>query len=575
MATTLSDNLSEQFADLSPEDQAAVAERLLAIQNSDWKPFWCKRRDCDGMPHLVYDEDGLEVMVGVKDTEGPNGEPVSDIVYLDKEGDLWLPDTHNPPTQDDTPYGRLVYEMGWGHNHAREDQRLPPWRKPWVLFIMSGRGAGKTRTGIEFVTLCARKGLNGAIVGRRGIELKNTHVAEILAHAHPDFMPIHWASKDLLEWPEVTLPNGKKVTPITYLFSAETPENIRSVNLSYFWFDEAAHMDEVETAWTNARFAARVKSAGNPIHILITSTPTPTPWVMKMEDNPKVMVRRVSTYANKANLDPEFIAELEEDYEGTRIGRQELHGEVLRDVEGALWNDGLFRHLRFLDADGIPSAVRFQAWLQTLDDRQLAVDPAGSKGPRSDAHGIIAAGVQHFDEHGDPLPASTFWVLGDATIKGTPSERSAQVFKAARYYDVSRIVVEKNFGGEDVKQGLIDYAKLHPEEACNYAGEEFVIELKHASQSKETRAEPTVGKYEQGRVTHVLSDHHIGDVKAGDLSMMEKEQAGWVPKSRGGRMPSPNRIDALVWVIRSLESNIRHATQMAGSNVMSHLKRTA
>jgi phage terminase large subunit-like protein len=525
------------FNRLTEAEQNLVAERLLKIAESGWKPFWCRDPHCDGLPHQLLDDDGRGLWVDQSENAGPEGEPVGIVVEFDDGARL-----------------RPLLDEKWAHNHARADQRLPPWAEPWTLFIMSGRGAGKTTTGVEFVTLCARKGLDGAIVGRRGTELENTHVATLLARAHPEFVPEYQSSKDRIVWP-----NGA----ITYLFSAERPENIRSVNLSYVWFDEAAHMDEVEKAWTNAKFAARVKSPGNPIHMLITSTPTPTPWVMKMEDDPKVEVRRVSTYANRANLDAEFIADLEADYEGTRIGRQELHGEVLRDVEGALWNDGLFRHLRVDEQE-------FQDLIDSMDDRVLAVDPAGSKGPRSDAHGIISVGSQHFDENDDPLPASTFYVLGDATLKGTPSDRSAQTFKAARMFRVNRIVVEKNFGGEDVKQGLQDYAKLNPEEACDENGEAYKIDLVHAVKSKETRAEPTVGKYEQGRVTHVTSPTVFGD-----LSELEKEQVGWVPKSRGGRMPSPNRIDALVWAMRALESKVKYAAQQATSKeVMKKLKRT-
>lgn len=547
--SSTSEEQEPDFNSLSPAEQQAVAERLLRLEQSGWTPFWCPDPNCEGMPHTLLDAEGLEITVGPYATEGPNGEPVSEMVYETPGGDWFLPSRREKPildgpvTERDVPVARLVYDPAWAHNHARTDQRLPSWVRRWILFIMSGRGSGKTRTGVEFVTLNARKGLNGAIVGRRGTELVNTHVAEILAHAHPEFVPVHWVSKDLLEWP-----NGA----ITYLFSAERPENIRSVNISYCWFDEAAHMDEIEKAWTNAKFATRVKSKGNPIHFLITSTPTGTPWVMKMEDDPKVEIRRVSTYANEANLDEEFLTDLEDEYEGTRTGRQELHGEVLRDVEGALWNDGLFKHERV-------SAVQFQELLDAMDDRVLAVDPAGSKGPRSDAHGLIAVGAQHFDENDQPMP-SQFYVLGDATLKGSPLERSAAVFKAARHFRVHRIVVEKNFGGEDVKQGLEDYAKLHPLEAMNEHGEAYKIELVHAAQSKETRAEPTVGKYEQGRVIHVTSPTAYGD-----LSMLEKEQVGWVPKSRGGRMPSPNRIDALVWAVRALERAVKFRAQTATS----------
>jgi len=546
------------FAKLSPAEQTAVAERLIKIEESGWKPFWCPDPHCDGMPHVVLDDDGEEMLVGHDVAAGPNGEPVSDLVYETPDGEWFLSSEYDKAGPDDTPVGRLVYEPQWAHNHAREDQRLLPWSEPWILFIMSGRGAGKTRTGIEFVTLCARKGLDGAIVGRRGTELVNTHVAEIIKFAHPEFKPEHFASKDILVWP-----NGA----ITYLFSAERPENIRSVNLSYCWFDEAAWMDEIESAWDNAKFATRVKSPGNPIHFLITSTPTGTPWVQEMEDDPDVTVRRVSTYANKANLDPDYIAELRKKYEGTRKGRQELHGEVLRDVEGAMWNDEMFKQRRL-------DPVGFHFLLFDQDDRVIAVDPAGSKGKRSDATGIIGVGVQHNDEEGEPLPVSRYSVLLDATLKGTPTEWACQTFKAARLIHATRIIAEKNYGGEMVLQTLKDYAKLHPDECKNADGEQFKIELVHAAESKETRAEPTVGKYEQGLVTHITSELVIGSTVVGDLSQLEKEQVTWVPKSRGGRLPSPNRVDALVWAIRACESALKYKAQTANSrDVLRMLRR--
>lgn len=540
------------FNSLSPAEQRAVAARLLAIKESGWKPFWCANPTCSGDPHWMEDDDGNHIFVSVDDIAGPNGEPLGPVVYEDADGEWYIPED-GVPDDGDTPVGQPVLVPQWAHNHARADQRLPEWQKRWILFIMSGRGSGKTRTGVEFVTLSARKGLDGAILGRRGTELVNTHVAEILAHAHPEFTPIHWASKDILEWP-----NGA----ITYLFSAEKPENIRSVNLSYVWVDEAAFMDEIETAWLNLKLATRVKSPGNPIHFLITSTPTGTPWVMEMEDNPDVTVRRVSTYANRANLDPEFLADLEKSYEGTRMGRQELHGEVLRDVEGALWNDDLFQHLY------IREAHEFADYIDSLDDRVVAVDPAGSKGKRSDMTGIIGVGAHHFDDNGSRLTRSNISVLARATIKGSPTEWAAQTYKCARLIKANRIVAEKNFGGDMVKQVLGDYAALHPAEACDEDGQPFRIEVVHAVKSKETRAEALVGKYEQGRVTHVVSKTAFGD-----LSELEKQQVTWVPKSRGGRMASPNDIDALVWADRAVETSVKTATSMAvGRNVMAKIK---
>lgn len=541
------------FNSLSPSEQRAVAERLQAIKESGWKPFWCANPTCSGDPHWSEDPDGNYIFVSETDIAGPGGEPLGPVVYEDPDGEWYIPED-GIPDAGDSAVGRPVLVPQWAHNHARVDQRLPEWQKRWILFIMSGRGSGKTRTGVEFVTLSARKGLDGAILGRRGTELVNTHVAEILAHAHPEFRPTFWASKDLLEWP-----NGA----ITYLFSAEKPENIRSVNLSYVWIDEAAFMDEIETAWMNLKLATRVKSPGNPIHFLITSTPTGTPWVMQMEDDPDVIVRRVSTYANRANLDPEFLADLEKNYEGTRMGRQELHGEVLRDVEGALWNDDLFKHLR-LD----PNA--FADYVDSLDARVVAVDPAGSKGKRSDKTGIIGVGAHHFDDDGNRLTRSNISVLARGTILGSPTEWAAQTFKVARHIKADRIVAEKNFGGDMVKQVLSDYAALNPDTTCDENGEPFRIEVVHAVKSKETRAEGLVGKYEQGTVTHVVSPGAFGD-----LSELEKQQVTWVPKSRGGRMASPNDIDALVWASRAVENSVKTSTSMATSaGVMSKMKRT-
>lgn len=485
------------FNSLTEAEQRAVAERLLKIEQSGWKPFWCKIPDCDGMPHIL-----------------PDGTP----------------------------------DPRWAHNHARADQRLPPWQKAWVLAILSGRGSGKTTTGVEFTTLNARRGVDMALIGRRGTELINTHVRTILDRAHPEFVPEYQASKDILVWP-----NGA----ITYLFSAERPENIRSINVGAYWIDEAAFMDEIETVWMNLRLATRIEKPGNPLHGLITSTPTPTPWMMKIEDDPLIEVRRVSTYANRANLSPDFIEILEREYEGTRMGRQELHGEVLRDVEGAMWNDEMFVHLR-------TDATEYAFLLGSMDDRVVAVDPAGSKGPRSDATGIIGMGSQHLDNG-----TSRLYVLADGTIKGSPSEWAAQTFRVARAIDANRIVVERNFGGDMVIQTLRDYAKANPDLASTPTGDDYRIVESRAVTGKETRAEPLVGRYEQKLVTHVTSPGPFGD-----LSELEKEQCNWVPRSRGGRSPSPNRIDAEVWAATDLARQIKFAATTANQrDVMALLKR--
>lgn len=542
---------SINFSDLTEEEQRVVAERLLKMRSAQWRPFWCPDLKCNGDPHPLLSPIGARTYVGLTDPVGPHGEPVG---YEDPEGRIW-----GERRYPDMEYKAVLLDPMWAHNHARSDQRLPRWDKPWTLFVMSGRGAGKTFFGVEFVTLCARKGLDGAILARRGTEAINTHVAAILAQAHPDFTPEYLASKDLIVWPEVTMPDGTKRKPKTFIFSAEKPENIRSINISYTWVDEAAFMDEIETAWMNLQMATRVKVPGNPIHHLITSTPMPTKWVKKMEDESKkegslIEVRRVSTFANAANLDPDFLEALRKEYEGTRMGRQELYGEVLRDVEGAMWNDDMFH---YIDA---PNTEKYLEVLESMDIRVTAVDPAGSKGKHSDATGIIAVGAQHFED-GQRLRASRFYALADGTLKGSPTEWAERAYAVARDTDSNYIVAEKNFGGDMVKQVLEDFAEKHPEKAKNREGERITVKVVRAVQSKETRAEATVGKYEQGRFYHVKSRGVYGD-----LSKMETEMVEWVPKSRGGKSPSPNRVDALVWAARECDSGTPYETQSANIN---------
>lgn len=544
----IKDETSVDFTALSAEEQRVVAERLLKMRESQWKPFWCPDKNCGGDPHAAKGPLGEMLFVSQADKAGPNGEPVADL-YGSANG-VSAPRPVLDPTKiapGEEYLGRIILDPTWAHNHARVDQRLPSWKKPWNLFIMSGRGTGKTRTGIEFVTLHARKGLDGAILGRRGTELVNTHVKEILKHAHPEFTPIHWASKDILEWP-----NGA----ITYLFSAEKPENIRSVNLSYYWIDEAAFMEFIVSAHTNLKLATRIEDADNPKHVLITSTPTSTPWVMEREEDPEYEIRRVSTYANRANLGVSYLADLVRDLEGTRTGRQELHGEVLRDVEGAMWNDDMFRHMKVTDA------AAFVELCESMDDIVVAVDPAGTANKRSDQTGIIAVGVQHSDEDGNRLAVSRFFTLADGTLKGSPDAWAERVYDVARITRARRIVAEKNFGADMVLNNLRQFAKAYPEKALTVDGDPMadMLEEADARQSKETRAETTVGKYEQGRVTHVPNPTAYGD-----LSVLEKEQTTWVPRSRGGKQPSPNRIDAIVWAIRALEKAIRYDTSMATS----------
>lgn len=162
--------------------------------------------------------------------------------------------------------------------------------------------------------------------------------------------------------------------------------------------------------------------------------------------------------------------------------------------------------------------------------------------------------------------------LARATLKGTPTEWAAATYKCAKLIDAHYIVAEKNFGGDMVKQVLTDYAATHPldENIRDSSGEIFTVKVEHAAKSKETRAEATVAKYEQGTVTHVTHPHTFGD-----LSELEKQQCNWVPKSRGGKHPSPNDVDALVWAVREMDAKVKYeAVSASGRDVMKMVRRS-
>jgi predicted phage terminase large subunit-like protein len=241
--------------------------------------------------------------------------------------------------------------------------------------------------------------------------------------------------------------------------------------------------------------------------VVITTTPRPIPLLREFlsRDDGSVVVTRGSTFDNAANLSAQALAELRRRYEGTRIGRQELEGELIDDVEGALWGRDLVEPYRVARvARGM--LVRIV----------VAVDPAVTAGEDSDETGIVVAGVGS-DGQG--------YVLEDLTCRLPPDAWARRVVHALRKWGADRIVAEANNGGALVETVLRTVDPALP------------IKLVHASRGKLTRAEPVAALYEQGKVRHV-----------GAFPELEDEMCTWVP----GASDSPDRLDALVWALTEL-----------------------
>jgi phage terminase large subunit-like protein len=388
---------------------------------------------------------------------------------------------------------------GYMYQHARGDQWPPPGKDWRVWFMSGGRGSGKTRSGAEYTLFMSEKVSRIALVAPTGADVRDTMIEGVsglafcaaLKGQRIDYEP----SKR-----RVTFENGCVATA----FSGEIPARLRGPQHGFAWMDEPAHIPLIEEAWSNLELGMRL---GTWPHVLMTSTPLPTKWVKKRQAHPKTRVVRVSTYANRANLAEDFLEAIEEEYGGTRRGLQEIYGQVLEDVEGALWQGPLL-----IRAD--PPRHR-----EDLDRIVVSIDPAGTANRKSDETGIVVAGKA----------GKNGYVLQDVSGKMSPQAWGTRALEVYRAWEADAIVVEKNYGGDMVKT-VIERAVRDGEEVPR-------IIVKTATRSKQLRAEPVVALYEQGRVFH-----------QGDLAELENEMLTWVP----GQGDSPNRVDALVWAISDL-----------------------
>lgn len=389
--------------------------------------------------------------------------------------------------------------------------QTPPggdWRS-WV--ILGGRGAGKTRAGAEWVRAMVegpRRGAPGrarrvALVGETADQAREVMVfgdSGILACAPPDRRPVWEATRRRLVWP-----NGA----VAQVFSAHEPEGLRGPQFDAAWADELGKWKRGQEAWDNLQFALRL---GERPAQVVTTTPRNVGVLKALLALPSTVVTRAPTEANRANLAASFLAEVRARYGGTRIGRQELDGVLLEEVEGALWTAAM------LDAARVAAAP-------ALDRVVVAVDPPVTGHGGSDACGIVVAGVV---AEGPPQDWRAY-VLEDATVAGaSPGEWARAAIAAMRRHGAERLVAEVNQGGALVESVIRQVDGLVPYRAV------------HASRGKAARAEPVAALYEQGRVAHV-----------GGLAALEDQMCRMSPAGYQGS-GSPDRLDALVWALTEL-----------------------
>lgn len=390
--------------------------------------------------------------------------------------------------------------------------QLPPegaWRT-WV--ILGGRGAGKTRAGAEWV----RSEVEGstpedpgrsrhvALVGETLDQAREVMVfgeSGILACSPPDRRPAWEAGRRRLVWP-----NGA----VAQIFSAHEPESLRGPQFDAAWVDELAKWKYAQDAWDMLQFALRL---GQHPRQVVTTTPRRGVDTLKsVMRNPSTVVSHAPTEANRAHLAASFLAEIRARYDGTNIGRQELDGELLDDIDGALWSSVALDGMRLREAGEFSRIV-------------VAVDPPVSGKVGSDECGIVVVGAV---TEGPPQDWRAV-VLEDASVPGaSPMTWAKAALDAMARHRADRLVAEVNQGGALVEQLLRQIDPTVAYRAVN------------ASKGKAARAEPVAALYEQGRVRHL-----------GCWPKLEDQMCRMTAQGFAGR-GSPDRLDALVWALTEL-----------------------
>lgn len=402
---------------------------------------------------------------------------------------------------------------------ARPNQLPPPgdaWRY-WV--IMAGRGFGKTFCGSNVLVEWAigTRGDYAVIAPTFGDARKIcTEGPSGLVAALGDDLDNYNKSDYVLY-----LKNGSRIV----LASADAPDRLRGWNLSGAWADELASFGTGQKDLWDQSLMPALRIGRHP-RMVITTTPRRSAVVLRellaraKNNDPAVVITRGSTFENRANLSPVFLAEMEARYAGTTTGRQELDGEMLDEVEGALVTAKMIDSTRILDGNLVPNLRRLV----------IGIDPAVTANDTSDACGIVAVGLG-----GPPLAGWTgapavvegphLYYLGDATMRGTPHAWALRALLLGEDWAADALIPEQNQGGDLVSTMLRMVAK----EADVHLPR---IQPVHASHGKRTRAEPVAGVFEQRRA-HIV----------GGMPGLEDGFTSWVP----GDPESPNELDAGVW----------------------------
>jgi len=402
-------------------------------------------------------------------------------------------------------------ELQYDWNFWARPEQLEPDGDWLTWYVNAGRGFGKTRAGVEWIREQVKRGKKRIAA----VAATNSDILRTMVQGESGFLNCCWEGDKTYKGKEMGFPewsptkrtlswkNGARVE----FYSAEEPERLRGPQFEVAWVDELASWTKDEDTWSMLQFTLRL---GKRPRVMVTTTPKPTKLVRKLLKEPTTYVTTGSTFDNAANLADTYLKAVKDQYEGTRLGRQELYAEVMEEAEGALWTTDMLDNCQ-VSLKEVPQLNRIV----------VSLDPAITANKESDMTGIVVAGV---DVNGKG------YALGDYTDRLSPQGWASKAIELYHYFQADRIVAERNQGGDMVRRTI------------EVEDETVPIKLVHASRGKFARAEPISALYERGLV------HHVRDCEA-SLGELETQMRTWEPL---GSIGSPDRLDALVWALTDL-----------------------
>lgn len=398
---------------------------------------------------------------------------------------------------------------------ARPNQLEPQPLADWDTWLaLAGRGFGKTRTGAEWCIKRAvtMKGSRGALVAPTAGDCRDIMVegeSGIMACAPPGLCTYEPSKR------RVVFDNGSMLT----MYSADEPDRLRGPQHHFAWADELASWKRVQMAWDMLQMTMRLAYPGHHPQVCVTTTPRPIPLIKAMAKDSRVHTVRGSTYENLNNLAPSFRDAVVSRYEGTTLGRQELHADIIDDMPGALVSRETIEIHRVSEYPDLERTV-------------VGLDPAGTG--TGDLAGLVVVGYAK----------GHCYVLADLSARMSARQTAQRAWAALDEWDADALVYETNFGKDWLTEVLTKvYQETHGKQAM------APLSPVNAVKGKALRAQPVAMRYEQGKI------HHVGDHPE-----LEDELCTWVEAESP---KSPDRIDAEVHAVTELVRREKFVVELA------------